>query len=93
MKSQFLSAVVAVAATVVIFTASSPAAAEQARPNPSASSIAAPTAPGSSTTDASAAGSKQRYCYKSIRTGTRIPIYDCRTRAEWLAQGFDPAAK
>jgi hypothetical protein len=27
------------------------------------------------------------------QTGTRIPVESCRTRAEWLAVGFDITAK
>ena len=31
-----------------------------------------------------------RYCVESVSTGTLIRRKDCRTRAEWLREGFDP---
>lgn len=31
-----------------------------------------------------------RYCVESSTTGSRIRRQDCRTRAEWLRDGFDP---
>jgi hypothetical protein len=31
-----------------------------------------------------------RYCVESVVTGSRIRRQDCRTRAEWLREGFDP---
>lgn len=40
-----------------------------------------------------AARPAQRYCVVSTPTGTRIPQRDCRTRAEWLRDGYDPTAK
>ena len=33
---------------------------------------------------------QQRYCVDVKMTGTRIAKRDCRTRADWMAQGFDP---
>lgn len=32
------------------------------------------------------------YCIKDTPTGSRIPRTSCRTRAQWIAQGFDPIA-
>lgn len=32
----------------------------------------------------------KRYCVKGAITGSRIAHKDCRTRAEWLKEGFDP---
>ena len=34
-----------------------------------------------------------KYCVESGLTGTRIPLRECHTRAEWLDRGFDPLAK
>ncbi len=34
-----------------------------------------------------------RYCVIETLTGSRIPVKQCQTRADWLAQGFDPLAK
>jgi hypothetical protein len=39
------------------------------------------------------ASAKTRYCIVDTRTGSRIPKRTCKTRAEWLERGFDPAAK
>lgn len=47
---------------------------------------------------AAAAGSSQpnkvrkptQYCVRGTFTGSRIPRLVCRTRAEWLIEGFDP---
>jgi hypothetical protein len=36
---------------------------------------------------------KTRYCVVDTLTGSRIPRRACKTRAEWLERGFDPAAK
>lgn len=33
---------------------------------------------------------EQKYCVVGTPTGTRIPRKDCRTRAEWMDEGFDP---
>ncbi|HEY0621986.1 hypothetical protein [Sphingomonas sp.] len=32
----------------------------------------------------------KRYCVKGEVTGSRLVRKDCRTRAEWLNEGFDP---
>ena len=37
-----------------------------------------------------AAKSARRYCVKEAYTGSRIPKKECRTREDWLSQGWDP---
>lgn len=32
----------------------------------------------------------KRYCVQGTVTGSRLSRKDCRTRAEWLEEGFDP---
>ena len=32
----------------------------------------------------------KRYCVESMATGSRIARRTCKTRAEWLDEGFDP---
>lgn len=32
----------------------------------------------------------KRYCVQGTITGSRLVRKTCRTRAEWLAEGFDP---
>ncbi|WP_447728843.1 hypothetical protein [Sphingomonas koreensis] len=32
----------------------------------------------------------KRYCVQGDITGSRLAQKDCRTRAEWLKEGFDP---
>ncbi|WP_294303435.1 hypothetical protein [uncultured Sphingomonas sp.] len=32
------------------------------------------------------------YCLVDTVTGSRIPRKSCKTRVEWMAQGFDPLA-
>lgn len=39
------------------------------------------------------AAAKTRYCVVDTRTGSRIPTRTCKTRTQWLEQGFDPIAK
>lgn len=34
-----------------------------------------------------------RYCVIETMTGSRIPVKQCQSREDWLAQGFDPLAK
>ncbi len=34
-----------------------------------------------------------RYCIVGQVTGSRLPIKECRSREDWLAQGFDPLVK
>ncbi len=36
---------------------------------------------------------EQRFCVVSQITGSRIAHKECKTRSEWLAEGFDPLAK
>lgn len=31
-----------------------------------------------------------QYCVRGTYTGSRIPREVCRTRAEWMIEGFDP---
>jgi hypothetical protein len=55
----------------------------------------AETKPGAPAPAASvSAGAKpikdKRYCVAGQVTGTRIERKDCRTRSEWLKEGFDP---
>ncbi|APR54220.1 hypothetical protein CA223_02485 [Sphingomonas koreensis] len=35
----------------------------------------------------------KRYCVRGTLTGSRLVRQECHTRAEWLAQGFDPLDK
>jgi hypothetical protein len=32
----------------------------------------------------------RRYCVVDTITGSRVPVKQCRTRADWLKEGFDP---
>ncbi|MDG2535961.1 hypothetical protein P6144_20040 [Sphingomonas sp. HITSZ_GF] len=32
----------------------------------------------------------RKYCIDALMTGSRIPKRQCRTRADWLADGIDP---
>jgi hypothetical protein len=34
-----------------------------------------------------------RYCVVETLTGSRIPVKQCQSREDWMAQGFDPLAK
>lgn len=43
--------------------------------------------------DQEAKDAKKRYCIQGPTTGTMLPKRICHTRAEWLAQGFDPLKK
>jgi hypothetical protein len=45
--------------------------------------VAAPTAK---------ARKQTQYCVNHNLTGSRIPVRECHSRADWLAQGFDPLA-
>jgi len=40
-----------------------------------------------------AAGPERRYCVVDTITGSRLPHKTCKTRKEWLDQGFDPLDK
>ena len=60
-----------------------------------ATTAQAETKPGTPTPAAAKApGDKQvkdtRYCVESVFTGSRVRRQECRTRAEWLREGFDP---
>ena len=33
---------------------------------------------------------ERRYCVVDQITGSRLPVKKCKTRKEWLAEGFDP---
>lgn len=55
----------------------------------------AETKPGASAPAASASADAKpvrdkRYCVEGTVTGSRLARKDCRTRAEWLKEGFDP---
>jgi hypothetical protein len=61
---------------------------------PSAASTASTVAAASTETQVPAKASKaKRYCVEDTVTGSRLPRRSCRTREEWLAEGFDPLAK
>jgi hypothetical protein len=49
------------------------------------SAVATPSAPA----DAPQAR-EQKYCVVETVTGSRIPLRTCKTRRQWMAQGFDP---
>jgi hypothetical protein len=35
----------------------------------------------------------RRYCVDQVNTGALAPVRTCRTRAEWMERGWDPATK
>jgi len=49
-------------------------------------------APTSASTDASAQVQRKekQYCIVDSATGSRIPLKVCKTRKDWMAEGFDP---
>ena len=47
-------------------------------------------APAPSSSSADAPNPKVRYCIIEDITGSHIPRKTCKTRADWLAEGFDP---
>lgn len=57
-----------------------------------ASPTARPTEPAAMPTAVATPTAERRYCVVASNTGSRIPQRDCRTRAEWLKQGYDPTA-
>lgn len=61
-------------------------AAAQNDPAPRAPTITAPAQGGGGATKAK----PTRYCVKSDITGSRIQRRACRTRSDWLLQGYDP---
>ena len=66
--------------------ATAPVAARDARPAPDASAAKTSEAPTSATPHV-------RYCVIDTPTGSRIDRKVCKTRDEWLKEGFDPLAK
>ena len=60
-------------------------------------SAATPSAPASGASQAAPAPTpataERRYCVVTVPTGSRLERRDCRTRAEWLREGFDPLAR
>lgn len=65
--------------TLAIALAAATPSAKAAEPAPAPTAAATPTA-------------ERRYCVVNSNTGSRIPQRDCRTRADWLKQGYDPTA-
>lgn len=62
-----------------------------------AAATAAP-APAAKPTDrapapAAADAPERRYCVVTTPSNSRIPQRDCRTRAAWLRDGYDPLAR
>lgn len=49
----------------------------------------APSPAATAAADAKPAKDK-RYCVRGVYTGSRLVRENCRTRAEWLREGFDP---
>ena len=77
-----------VTTAAVLSAAASPVVAREARP------AAAPTAETAQAAEAPRAASPaQKYCVVNVVTGSRIEHKTCKTRDEWLDQGFDPLAK
>lgn len=88
-----------VIATTAMLTIAASAASAQAAERPaslatnSAAKDAA-TAPDTKSNELTgASNAKTRYCVMETLTGSRIPSKACKTRAEWLVEGFDPLAK
>ncbi len=50
----------------------------------------APAVPASAPDGAQPKAKETRYCVVSTVTGSRIPVKECKTRKDWLAEGFDP---
>jgi hypothetical protein len=73
-------------AASTVLTVSAPAfAARDANP-----AVNSETAAATSAAPKSEAQPKTRYCVKDTTTGSRIVQKICKTRAEWLDEGFDP---
>lgn len=70
----------------VIAALSAIPSAAQGLENPTAN-VSAPAHSGGPIAPAAKA---KRYCVVAQDTGTRLSRKLCRTRAEWLAQGYDP---
>ncbi|UVO51648.1 hypothetical protein M0208_14450 [Sphingomonas sp. SUN019] len=64
--------------------AAAPAMAEPARASVNSSAASGTTAASGAQNEA------RRYCIVETPTGSRIERKECRTRADWLKQGFDP---
>ena len=47
-------------------------------------------APTSESAEQAKPAKDKRYCVESATTGSRLLRKECRTRAEWLKEGFDP---
>ena len=63
-------------------------------PSPvTAARITAGTGNGTVATESAAASKEKRYCIKGTITGSRLTRQKCRTRAQWLQEGFDPTAE
>ncbi|QQV78321.1 hypothetical protein H5J25_06535 [Sphingomonas aliaeris] len=79
----------AFALTAALMSVAPAAFAEPAKtaPEPATEQTEAAPAP------AARAAKPVRYCVIETFTGSRIPVKHCQTRADWLAQGFDPLAK
>lgn len=67
----------------------SPAATRADQPVPAADTAAPAAAPRAATR----AAKPTKYCIEWNETGLRIPRSECRTREQWLKDGFDPLAK
>ena len=81
--------------TCAMFALAQPAGAADGGP---AGGSPATTASASSATTAvggkAGAAREQKYCYfMDPPTGSRVPEHKCRTKAEWLAAGFDISRK
>ena len=66
-------------------TAAVPASARDGHSDPSATEAKADAQTGK-------ASPNTRYCVVEAVTGSRIATKQCKTRSEWLAEGFDPLA-
>lgn len=77
----------ALAAALAAAAASPVVVAPVAPVAPAASENAPPAKPVSPQAD------NRRVCVTGMLTGSRLPHEECRTRAQWIAEGFDPLAK
>ena len=57
-----------------------------------ATSVAA-SGVGASGVEVAAVSDRQRYCIVETPTGSHIQKKVCKSRAEWLGEGFDPIAR
>ena len=72
-------------AAAVLSVVSAPVSARDARPTTSPEPTAENARP-------RAEASRVKYCVMDETTGSRIARKICRTREEWLSEGFDPLA-